>query len=101
MTVKEQIRDVLQDLARHGYRAITLDELLGKPHSDRMKAVDRAIQTVEFNEGQPTHYRNPNNPAILDSLTKLRDLLTLQNFDEKAAECREVKSSPTKQLSLF
>lgn len=101
MTVKEQIQDVLQDLVQHGYREIALDEMLKKPHLDRVKAVDKAIETVEFNEGQPTRYRNPNNPAILDSLTKLRHLLPLQNFDEKKAERREIKPPPTKQLSLF
>ncbi len=101
MTVKEQIQDVIQDLVRHGYKDIALDELLKKPHSDRMKAIDKAIETVKFNESQPTRYRNPNNPAILDCFTKLRHLLTQQNFDEKKAESREVKPPPTQQLSFF
>ena len=101
MTVKEQIRDVLQDLVRYGYRDIALDELLEERYSDRIKAVDKAIETVEFNESQPTRYRNPNNPAILDCFTELQHLLTQQNFDEKKAESREVKSPPTQQLPLF
>lgn len=101
MTTKEQIQDVIQTLNLYGYRRISLDELLEIPHYDRMRAVDRAIVTVEFNEEQPMRYRNPDNPAILDALNELRDLLPYQNFDEQEAERREVKPSPTQQLPLF
>ena len=93
MTTKEQIQDVIQTLNRYRYRTISLDELLEIPHYDRMRAVDRAIVTVEFNEEQPTRYRNPDNPAILDALNELRNLLSYQNFDEQAAENAE-RSSP-------